>query len=326
MFISRVVLYPKPGGHGRLLFPISGMSWGPNSPGYTDRGLYALKREHLLTPRWGMRREAYNPHWDIGPYPEHVSGNKVPPEERGKEVPTSRTWDTDAPAAWRRSWFDLPNVTRTSHIKMYRRNEAAYLKPAMEAQDPHVREYILNVLEPSAGRTYSGFGRADVGDATHPPETYHLPRHIMEVMEEVEGEAKTGGADRRVLPYIKKVAQPRTRIARLAKLVVESEIWRTKASRPVGHDRPFPYVDDQFSLVRDLPLAEILYHRSNHRGKLRRHPIWLHRQWIKRNCHIPYLYRARVLREEEKQRYLGLIEGGGDGAHAADKTVVEAQT
>ncbi|PFH34210.1 hypothetical protein BESB_073620 [Besnoitia besnoiti] len=299
------------GSHKGGIFPVSGLPWGMNRP-YLKRGLYQHRRDHIFTPRWGTRTANFNP----SPLPDGGT----------------RKWENDAFKAW-----PLNGVPH--HVKLYAVNEARYLVPAARCTaGPEVTQYILNQLDPGgAGRTFSGIGRPDVRLALAKPaapSTTHLPRHLVNVARHVMGEAGER-ARRKNLSYSSSLSeegfspdvfdpfgtpmQERSRIKRLYNLVCEADSWRVKAevrgggraSSSSDSINAFPYVDEKAALVRDLPLAEILYSRHSHRLQSRRHPFWVDNGYKKRRVRIPYLYRRRVAKEEAQAREFGLSRTQG---------------
>lgn len=289
------------GGHRGGIFPVSGLPWGMNGT-YKKRGLYHTKREDIFTPRWGFRFRNTNK----SPYPDG----------------SSKSFDVHTQFAW-----PLPDFR--VHSIVYAHNEQRYLLPACMAKSQKIKEYILNILEPSHRRTFSGIGLPNVwGKYTLTDEheinenevqrnlfEIHrklniIPKHIYNISKEFRDDVNIqdlahGCFDK--IPVFK-----RGRIKKLYNLIVESDVWRNYDS--IQHSKQqgrnvFPNVDEGAAIVRDLPLSEVLYARSNHRLRVRRHPIWLSNIYKKKKVTIPYLYRRRVAREEAQKRELGMWRG-----------------
>lgn len=91
------------GGHKGGIFPVSGLPWGMNR-WYLKRGLYQHRRDHIFTPRWGTRTDAYNP----SPLPDG----------------STRRWENDSHKAWplRGNLVDKKSV-QTNRIMCNRREE-----------------------------------------------------------------------------------------------------------------------------------------------------------------------------------------------------------
>ncbi|KEP63492.1 UNVERIFIED_CONTAM: hypothetical protein HHA_312390 [Hammondia hammondi] len=298
------------GSHRGGVFPVSGLTWGMNRP-YLKRGLYQHRRDHIFTPRWGTRTANFNP----SPLPDG----------------STRRWENDAFKAW--PLYGLPH-----HVKLYAVNEARYLVPAARCTaGPEITQYILNQLDPGGGgRNCSGVGRPDVRlPLAKPagPSTTHLPRHLVQIARHVMGEAGEK-VRRKTLSFASTLSDQgfspdvfdpfgtplaeRNRIKRLYNLVCEADSWRVKPDSRGGRGsvsadavNAFPFVDEKAALVRDLPLAEILYSRHTHRLQSRRHPFWIDMGYKKRRVRIPYLYRRRVAKEEAQEREFGLSRAHG---------------
>lgn len=98
----------------------------------------------------------------------------------------------------------------------------------------------------------------------------------------------------------------RGKIQKLYDIVREENVWKTTQKiKTAQSENIFPYVDDNATLIRELPLAEILYTKSNLRLKVRRHPKWMNVQFLKKKLKIPYLYRRRIAREELQKKEFG---------------------
>ncbi|CDJ37911.1 hypothetical protein, conserved [Eimeria tenella] len=285
------------GGHRGGIYPISGLPWGPGQR-YLKRGLYRHQRTDVFVPRWGWRRE-------------RLSSSPLPDG-------STKKWEPESSKAW-------PLLGLPHHQRMYTRNEARYLQPALRCTYTPAVEHILNLLEPAAaaaGWRYSGLGRPEVRPPAASPQQQQqqqqqqLPLHLVKAAREVEREAGPFVSLAR-LPFLE-----RGRIDRLWRIVQEADTWRyplTGASWgprdrgapeapwvPVGSGAPQgapggppegapggpPIVDERAAVVQELPLAECLYTRSNHRLQSRRHPIWQHLRYKKDKAKIPYLHRS----------------------------------
>ncbi|XP_026191103.1 uncharacterized protein LOC34624172 [Cyclospora cayetanensis] len=278
------------GGHRGGIYPISGLNWGPGQR-YLKRGLYRHQRKDIFVPRWGWRRENFNP----SPLPD---GN-------------TKKWEPESSKAW-------PLLGTRHHAKLYAFNEARYLQPALRCVYTPAVEHILNILEPSAesGRCFSGIGRPGVrAPGTDSPSSVGgypcLPPHLVKVAKDVEREGATSGGSVSLarLPYFEK-----GRIRRLWSVAVEADTWRAPTAAPGASSDAagsgggaLPLVDERAAVVRELPLAECLYARSNHRLNSRRHPIWLHLRHQKDKAKIPYLHRRRVTREQLHADTIGAL-------------------
>eukprot|EP00922_Rhytidocystis_sp_ex-Travisia-forbesii_P015598 GHVS01023245.1.p3 GENE.GHVS01023245.1~~GHVS01023245.1.p3 ORF type:complete len:309 (-),score=43.71 GHVS01023245.1:2608-3534(-) len=137
---------PK-GGHKAGLFPIDGLVSGLFSR-HRKRGLFFLDRQDLFTPRWGL--------WKLRENPSHLPDG------------SHKSFDEHADAAW-------PAAPGGRHHRFYAKNEARYLTPAYRAADCKHREYLLNQMEPSDSRSFSGIGRPDIG-AMHAHQRLDLVR------------------------------------------------------------------------------------------------------------------------------------------------------
>ncbi|KAL8429962.1 hypothetical protein ACSSS7_006234 [Eimeria intestinalis] len=170
-------------------------------------------------------------------------------------------------------------------------------------------EHILNLLEPSShfNRSYSGFGRPEVrnpGDNESSTGKEILPSHLVKVARKAEKEGENN------IPLVRLPFLERGRIRRLWDVILEADTWRSptpRASTDSGGSGALPVVDERAAVVRELPLAECLYTRSNHRLNSRRHPIWMHRRHQKDKSKVPYLHRRRLAREKMHADTMGAL-------------------
>lgn len=288
-------------GHRGGLFPVSGLPWGYNAT-YRYRGLYHTHRSDLLTPRWGYRYQK-----------GHES---ILPDD------SNRMFEPDTKFAWPIQDFHRHSVT-------YAQNELRYLQPACLAKNPKIKQYILNVLEPSFESTFSGIGLPNVCVNTPHISDYNynqkeaqeniksiykeldiFPQNIYNVSKGLRKSSKNDNSDDLaqncfdVMPQLE-----RGKIKKLYNLVCESDIWRNYDSytHSKKHKKNiFPYIDESAAIIRDLPLSEVLYSRSNHRVKVRRHPIWICKLYRDKKITLPYKHRLRVAQQEAQQKELGL--------------------
>ncbi|SBS85250.1 conserved Plasmodium protein, unknown function [Plasmodium ovale] len=270
------------GGHKGGLFPVSGLKWGMNER-IKKRGLYHNRREDILTPRWGYRYENRN--------------KKYLPDG------SSKSFDVDASRAW-------PNEKNQWNY-FYTINEGRYIWPSICAQNPDIKNYILNILESSESRHFSGIGLDDVSNGKkkslrgdYSANNTHSPQNTNSYLFKLANEFNNI-----IYPQVEINLTnnlKRGRIEKLYNIVREENIWkRTQRVRTAQSENIFPYVDDNATLIRELPLSEILYTKSNLRLKVRRHPKWMNVQFLKKKLKIPYLYRRRVSREELQKKEFG---------------------
>ncbi|SBT37976.1 hypothetical protein POVWA2_036290 [Plasmodium ovale wallikeri] len=256
------------GGHKGGLFPVSGLKWGMNER-IKKRGLYHNRREDILTPRWGYRYENRN--------------KKYLPDG------SSKSFDVDASRAW-------PNEKNQWNY-FYTINEGRYIWPSICAQNPSIKNYILNILESSENRHFSGIGLDDVSNGKkkslrgdYSANNTHNPQNTNSYLFKLANEFNNV-----IYPQVEINLTnnlKRGRIQKLYNIVREENIWkRTQRVRTAQSENIFPYVDDNATLIRELPLSEILYTKSNLRLKVRRHPKWMNVQFLKKKLKIPYLYR-----------------------------------
>ncbi|KAL8274979.1 hypothetical protein Esti_001035 [Eimeria stiedai] len=192
---------------------------------------------------------------------------------------------------------------------MYAKNEERYLQPVFRCTYTPAVEHILNVLEPSAhsGRCYSGFGLPEVRAPGAPDISTGkqlLPPHLVKAAKKAEQEGDDS------IPLVRLPFLERGRIRRLWDVVLEADTWRSPAARAssdAAGSGALPVVDERAAVVRELPLAECLYTRSNHRLNSRRHPIWLHRRHQKDKSRVPYLHRRRLAREKMHADTMGAL-------------------
>ncbi|GAW81789.1 hypothetical protein, conserved [Plasmodium gonderi] len=277
------------GGHKGGLFPVSGMKWGMNER-VRKRGLYHNRREDILTPRWGYRYENRN--------------NSYLPDG------SSKSFDTDVNRAW-------PNE-KNQWNHFYTINEGRYLWPSICAHNPNIKNYILNILENSENRPFSGIGLEQVQNEgkkkirnehalgstsinnNHNVGVYGKNTYLSKLANEFNNS---------IYPTIEinlNNSMKRGKIQKLYDIVREENIWKTTQKiKTAQSENIFPYVDDNATLIRELPLAEILYTKSNLRLKVRRHPKWMNVQFLKKKIKIPYLYRRRIAREELQKKEFG---------------------
>ncbi|SOV12650.1 conserved Plasmodium protein, unknown function [Plasmodium sp. gorilla clade G2] len=266
------------GGHKGGLFPVSGIKWGMNER-IKKRGLYHNRREDILTPRWGYRYENEN--------------KKYLPDGSSKsfDIDSSRAWPVDKP-----QWKYYYNI-----------NETRYLWPSICANNPEIKNYILNILE-NTDTYFSGIGLEQVSNERknknlkkdYTNNSYYKNNYLYNLVHELNNT---------IYPQIEINLNnnlKRGRIQKLYDIIKEENIWKTtqKIKTPES-ENVFPYVDDNATLIRELPLSEILYTKSNLRLKVRRHPKWMNVQFLKKKVKIPYLYRRRVAREELQKKEFG---------------------
>ncbi|CRH00897.1 conserved Plasmodium protein, unknown function [Plasmodium relictum] len=262
------------GGHKGGLFPVSGIKWGMNER-IKKRGLYHNRREDILTPRWGYRYENRN--------------KKYLPDG------SSKSFDIDASKAWPKE--------KTQWNYYYNINENRYIWPSICAYNPEIKNYILNVLE-SSEKQFSGIGLEEVSNERSFKKdsisTYNKNNYLYKLANEFNNS---------IYPQIEINLNnnlKRGKIQKLYDIVREENIWKTTQKiKTVESKNVFPYVDDNSTLIRELPLSEILYTKSNLRLKVRRHPKWMNVQFLKKKIKIPYLYRRRVAREELQKKEFG---------------------
>lgn len=271
---------PK-GGHKGGLFPVSGLKWGKYER-IKKRGLYHFRREDILTPRWGYRYENRN--------------NKYLPNGSAK------SFDVDSSKAW-------PVEKTKWNYFLYNKNESRYLSPCIHAYDKNIKNYILNILEHQGNTHFSGTGLDTVkheGENTNPQKTFFAVNELYKnnYLYKLANEFNTS-----IAPEIQVNLTPnlkRGKIQKLYNIIADHFIWKTTQKvQTVEAEKAFPYVDDDSSLIRELPLSEILYTKNNLRLKVRRHPKWMNVQFLKRKIKIPYLYRRRIAREELQKKELG---------------------
>ncbi|VWU48320.1 conserved protein, unknown function [Hepatocystis sp. ex Piliocolobus tephrosceles] len=262
---------PK-GGHKGGLFPVSGLKWGMNER-IKKRGLYHNRREDILTPRWGYRYENRN--------------FKYLPDG------SSKSFDSDASRAW-------PNEKKQWGY-FYSINEARYLWPSICANNPSIKNYILNVLESSEENgQFSGIGldtiqtdSRKINSKLDYINTYNYNTNIYNkntYLYKLANEFNTS-----IYPQIEVNLNnnlKRGRIQKLYDIIKEENIWKTtQRKKTAQQENIFPYVDDNATLIKELPLSEILYTKNNLRLKVRRHPKWLNVRYLRKQIQIPYLYR-----------------------------------
>ncbi|KAL8426002.1 hypothetical protein Efla_001920 [Eimeria flavescens] len=221
------------GGHRGGIYPVSGLAWGPGQR-YLKRGLYRHQRTDVFVPRWGWRRENFNP----SPLPDG----------------STKKWEPESWKAW-------PLLGVAHHVKMYAKNEERYLQPAFRCTYAPALEHILNMLEPSAlrGRCYSGIGLPAVSasdrSGTAAGSERLLPIHLVKAAKKVEQEGDPS------VPLVRLPFLEKGRIRRLWEVVLQADTWRSPAARAgaeAGGSNALPVVDERAAVVRELPLAECL--------------------------------------------------------------------
>ncbi|SCO93144.1 conserved Plasmodium protein, unknown function [Plasmodium malariae] len=284
------------GGHKGGLFPVSGVKWGMHER-VKKRGLYHNRREDIFTPRWGYRYENRN--------------MKYLPDGSSKsfDIDVSRAWPNEKPR-----WNYFYNI-----------NESRYIWPSICAQNPDIKNYILNVLESSENRHFSGIGLEEVQNEQGKRRRNDYIMNSMNDVNDMNIANSASSANSRYKNcYLTRLANEfnnsiypqievnlsnklkRGRIQKLYDIVKEENIWKTTQQiKTTQSENIFPYVDDNSTLIRELPLSEILYTKSNLRLNVRRHPKWMNVQFLKKKVKIPYLYRRRVAREELQKKEFG---------------------
>jgi len=179
-----------------------------------------------------------------------------------------------------------------------------YLRPYTQSNSPEARDLVLRALDPvRRGGGHSGYGVVTGGFAQGNSAEARIaaPAHIMNILEgertSVAGNAEgLDPANHGTSPFVLK---------RLYELCEEKEIvWEKGQDRPEDRKTPlemrFPYVDEQASLMDELPLKDIL--RFRHRTKSRRKPWWREIQFYRKQCHRQFLRRKAMVELEEKAR------------------------
>ncbi|SCM22504.1 conserved Plasmodium protein, unknown function [Plasmodium chabaudi chabaudi] len=272
------------GGHKGGLFPVSGIKWGMHER-VKKRGLYHNRREDILTPRWGYRYENRN--------------KKYLPDG------SSKSFDYDVTKAWpqeRKQWNYYYTI-----------NEGRYIWPSICAHNPDIKNYILNVLEDSQNRPFSGIGFDEVQNDYIKDQANSNNDNSLNNMNSNNKNSYlyklATEFNNTIYPQIEVNLNNRLKRGRIQKLydiIKEENIWKTTQKiKTAQTENVFPYVDDNATLIRELPLSEILYTKNNLRLKVRRHPKWMNVQFLKKKLKIPYLYRRRVSREELQKKELG---------------------
>lgn len=265
------------GGHKGGLFPVSGLKWGMNER-IKKRGLYHNRREDILTPRWGYRYENKNKSF----LPDGSSKN----------------FDVDCFKAW-----PIEKVKWNQYV--YHRNEGRYLLPSICAYDGKIKNYLMNILDPSINGHFSGIGLDNVvlnrnKQRRSPNRKLYQNNYLYKLMNEY---------NETILPHVSinlDTNLQRGRIPKLYQIIREHNIWKIEQRvKQLENENIFPYVDENSTLIRELPLSEILYTKSNLRLKVRRHPKWMNVQFLKKKIKIPYLYRRKVARLELQKKELG---------------------
>ncbi|CAJ1413870.1 unnamed protein product [Effrenium voratum] len=203
-----------------------------------------------------------------------------------------------------------------SSLKVYRRNQASYLRPAMMCREGTASDIILRCLDAGRRSSFSltGLGKLEaawfnVPESGNPRQETAwedaAPRHILDELEKVIKERKETSSQE---PY-EVLASPSNnfKVRRLFELCEEKEIvWdggQIGARRRTGREEAskrgnFPYIDEQAGLLDELNLDEIL--RLRHKTKSRRLPKWKAISWWFKRWHRVYLRRRAMVIEEVK--------------------------
>lgn len=172
---------------------------------------------------------------------------------------------------------------------MYRRNEVAYLLP-MKHSIPDKKQYVMNTLDRSF--TSSGLTRTHSGQGTA-----------------VAGNSWLSGIYQSADPFLANRLGNTTNeqfpVRKLFNLVQEYVgVWGERnvaVGKKTFSERrgPFPFVDDNVTLLRELKPRDIFYSRA--RPRVWRHPKWSVFQFWRRRHFGEYISRKRAIDEAAKQ-------------------------
>uniref|UniRef100_A0A3B0MHD6 Uncharacterized protein n=1 Tax=Theileria annulata TaxID=5874 RepID=A0A3B0MHD6_THEAN len=234
------------GGHKGLLFPISGVSlnfFGRRR----KRGLYHHCTNEIFRPSWGPIKQPIISNylnllkWKNGT----ISASEM--------LPSHNVYGKDVRSAW-------PTPRHEFISRMYDKNEYRYFKPSLMANSDRIRNYIYNVLDPTNSRN-----NLFIGTNSSPEHTFSS-QHISKIIN-LENDSS--------LPKINlDITKTERRFKKLEHLIKESDSWRTITHHHQSSTNPFPHVNEGASLIRNLPISEVLYTRGNHRLGRRAHPKW----------------------------------------------------
>ncbi|EDO05179.1 hypothetical protein BBOV_I000850 [Babesia bovis T2Bo] len=235
------------GGHRGILFAVSGRALTPFGR-RRKRGLYHHCTNELFRPSWGplkvpsLIEDVKLPSW---------AADTLSPKEK---LPPATQYHRDAKLA-----FPLERLGTI--VSAYRRNVYRYFQPASCANDPYIRNYIYQVLDPSYCKSFSGIGMDFNGQ--HQVES----KHISDVVKDMNSLSAP-------LIDLKYKQDEGMRFRRLYAVVRDAQSWRSVAPTQETSTNPFPHVNESASLVRNLTVADVLHTRSNHRLARRAHPKW----------------------------------------------------
>ncbi|KAF8822780.1 hypothetical protein IE077_002650 [Cardiosporidium cionae] len=267
------------GGHRGALFPISGKISSRLASGRRKPGLYHAVVADLFFPRCG-----YTHSLNESPLPDGST--------RRRQLGQDRV-------------FRLQR--KGEEAIHYKLNEPQFLLPVNYASSPKIQKYLLNTLSHThRSSNQRGIGSPStfnssqqyVFEASPAMESPQVPLHLKRQFEKLRDENN----DPFYFEAVGSAFAWKERIIPLHKLAIEVDIWRNVPERKatIADTNPFPFVDENVSLIRPLPRNEILYVRSNHRPNCRRNPIWMARQKYLFKQKMPFFLRQRILREEAK--------------------------
>jgi hypothetical protein len=180
--------------------------------------------------------------------------------------------------------------TEGARSPLYRRNEAMYMVPAQRASDPKIQKYILEALDPSgnpetgARRTHSGQGASEL------PVNPWL--HSLFNEEDAEYARSLAGGRAPTFPLRKLYSLTEEYLAVWAPDEIYGNSRLAGVKEPRDERGPFPFVDENVSLLRELTAHDIFFTRSRVRDW--RHPKWRVYAWWRRRFYNEYIARRRA--------------------------------
>ena len=188
---------------------------------------------------------------------------------------------------------------------LFRRNEALFMLAALRAREPKIQRYILEALEPSAG-TNTGLSRTNSGQGCAELPTNPWLNALF-AQADPDFSRSLNGARAPLFPHRKLYALTEEYLAVWAPDEIYGNTRVAGKSPPsLNDDRgPFPFVDENVSLLRELTPHDIFFTRSRVRDW--RHPKWRVHAWWRRRFFNEYVARRRA---NHRDAILGRVAGG----------------